>query len=144
MKCMMMRTHTGRQDMHTHGAETHAHTCRAPRCTGRGPESRQLRFRGATRTRGAEVEPAGKASGCGAPHDPSAPASATSPPAARMLRAKAGGAPSRRKQVGEALEASPVVCEFHVHRLKVVRLFKLRIQLQGHIFLLDLKGKRTA
>lgn len=36
----------------------------------------------------------------------------------------------------------PVVCELHIHRLKVVSLFKFWIKFKGHIFFMNLKKKQ--
>lgn len=41
-------------------------------------------------------------------------------------------------------EALPVICKLHIHRLKVICLFKFRIQLKSHIFFMNLKEKQTA
>lgn len=46
-------------------------------------------------------------------------------------------------QKEEALEALPVVCKFHIHRFRVICLFKLWIKFKGYIFFMNLKIKQS-
>lgn len=46
-------------------------------------------------------------------------------------------------QKEESLEALPVVCKFHIHRFRVICLFKLWIKFKGYIFFMNLKINKS-
>lgn len=59
----------------------------------------------------------------------------------------AGGGGSQGSGVNthlqEVLRALPVICKFHIHRFKVIRLLKLWIKFKSYIFFMNLQKTRT-
>lgn len=45
------------------------------------------------------------------------------------------------RPAGRVPEALPVVCKFHIHRFRVIRLFKFWIKFKSYIFFMYLKRK---